>query len=152
MLAFVKNRGLQIRDLFITHTHEDHVACLRDIVDATKARIFSPELEPLPNATPVRAGQDFRLGNLVLEARLTNGHSRGGTSYVVRGLLVPVVVVGDSLFAGSMGGAQSDYQKAMKNNLEEILTLPPQTVICPGHGPMTTVENERVHNPFLANR
>jgi len=152
MLAFVKTRGLQIRDLFITHTHEDHVACLRDIVDATKARIFSPELEPLPNATAVRAGQEFRVGNLALEARLTNGHSRGGTSYVVRGLLVPAVVVGDSLFAGSMGGAQADYQKAVKNNLEQILSLPPQTVICPGHGPMTTVENERASNPFLAKK
>jgi glyoxylase-like metal-dependent hydrolase (beta-lactamase superfamily II) len=152
MLGFVEARGLRIRDLFVTHTHEDHVACLRDIVDATKARIFSPELEPLPNATAVRAGQEFRVGNLALEARLTNGHSRGGTSYVVRGLLVPVVVVGDSLFAGSMGGAQADYQKALKNNLEQILTLPPQTVICPGHGPMSTVENEQANNPFLAKK
>lgn len=152
LLAFVKDRGLQIRDLFITHTHEDHVACLRDIVDATMAAVFSPELEPLPHASPVRAGEDFRVGKLVLEARLTNGHSRGGTSYVISGLLVPVVVVGDSLFAGSMGGAQTDYQKALKNNLEQILTLPPPTLICPGHGPMTTVENERIHNPFLAKR
>jgi hypothetical protein len=51
-----------------------------------------------------------------------------------------------------MGGAQADYQKAVKNNLEQILTLPPQTVICPGHGPMTTVENERAGNPFLAKK
>jgi glyoxylase-like metal-dependent hydrolase (beta-lactamase superfamily II) len=51
-----------------------------------------------------------------------------------------------------MGGAPNAYEQARKNNREKILSLPPETIICPGHGPMTTVANERVHNPFFAKR
>jgi hydroxyacylglutathione hydrolase len=54
------------------------------------------------------------------------------------------------LFAGSMGGAPNDYQKALHNNLEKLLSLPEDTLVCPGHGPLTTVANEREHNPFFA--
>src|SRR5437879_11457059 len=53
----------------------------------------------------------------------------------------------DSLFAGSMGGGSVSYEDAMRNNLEKILSLPDETIICPGHGPMTTVGEEKVHNP-----
>ena len=58
--------------------------------------------------------------------------------------------MGDSLFAGSMGGGNVSYQDALQNNLEKILTLPDETIICPGHGPMTTVGEEKEHNPFFA--
>jgi glyoxylase-like metal-dependent hydrolase (beta-lactamase superfamily II) len=98
----------------------------------------------------VREGDQFRLGKLRIEARLTNGHSPGGTSYIVHGLKATIAVVGDSLFAGSMGGAPNDYQKALRNNLEKLLSLPDDTLICPGHGPLSTVKNEREHNPFFA--
>jgi len=60
--------------------------------------------------------------------------------------------VGDSLFAGSMGGGNVSYQDALRNNLEKILTLPDSTIICPGHGPMTTVAQEKQHNPFFAGK
>jgi glyoxylase-like metal-dependent hydrolase (beta-lactamase superfamily II) len=60
--------------------------------------------------------------------------------------------VGDSLFAGSMGGGAVSYEDALKNNLEKILTLPDNTVICPGHGPMTTVGEEKEHNAFFAGK
>jgi glyoxylase-like metal-dependent hydrolase (beta-lactamase superfamily II) len=63
-----------------------------------------------------------------------------------------VAVVGDSLFAGSMGGGNVSYADALRNNLEKILTLPDETIICPGHGPMTTVGEEKVHNPFFAGK
>jgi glyoxylase-like metal-dependent hydrolase (beta-lactamase superfamily II) len=98
----------------------------------------------------VREGDQFRLGSLRIEVKLTNGHSPGGTSYVVRGLKTPVAIVGDSLFAGSMGGAPNEYQKALRNNEEKLLALPENTLICPGHGPLTTVGDELVHNPFFA--
>ncbi len=64
----------------------------------------------------------------------------------------PVAIVGDSLFAGSMGGGNVSYEDALRNNLEKILTLPNETIICPGHGPMTTVGEEKVHNPFFAEK
>jgi hydroxyacylglutathione hydrolase len=150
LLAFVDSAGLTVKYLFLTHTHQDHVAELGAIVKKTHAEIFSPELEPLPRTKTVREGDQFRLAELQIEARLTNGHSPGGTSYVVRGLQHPVAVVGDSLFAGSMGGAPNDYPKALRNNLEKLLSLPEDTLVCPGHGPLTTVANEREHNPFFA--
>jgi hydroxyacylglutathione hydrolase len=150
LLAFVDSAGLTVKYLFLTHTHQDHVADLGAIVKRTPAEVFSPELEPLPRTKTVREGDQFRLAELRIEARLTNGHSPGGTSYVVHGLQHPVAVVGDSLFAGSMGGAPNDYQKALRNNLEKLLSLPEDTLVCPGHGPLTTVANEREHNPFFA--
>jgi hydroxyacylglutathione hydrolase len=150
LLASVDAEKLLVKYLFLTHTHHDHVADLGAIVKRIRAEIFSPDLERLPETKIVREGDQFRLGKLRIEAKLTNGHSPGGTSYVVHGLQNTVVVVGDSLFAGSMGGAPNDYQKALRNNAEKLLTLPGDTLVCPGHGPLTTVANEREHNPFFA--
>jgi hydroxyacylglutathione hydrolase len=150
LLKFVESEKLTVKYLFLTHTHQDHVADLGAIVKATHAEILAPALERVADAKVVREGDQFRLGRLRIEARLTNGHSPGGTSYIIHGSRVPVAVVGDSLFAGSMGGAPNDYQKALRNNIEKILSLPPETLICPGHGPLTTVANEKAHNPFFA--
>jgi hydroxyacylglutathione hydrolase len=150
ILKFVYSEKLSVKYLFLTHTHQDHVADLGAIVKTTHAEIFAPDLERVADGKVAREGDQFRLGKLRIEARLTNGHSPGGTSYIIRGLQVPVAVVGDSLFAGSMGGAPNDYQKALRNNVEKILSLPPETLICPGHGPLTTVANEKDHNPFFA--
>jgi hydroxyacylglutathione hydrolase len=150
LLAFVDSATLTVKYLFLTHTHQDHVADLGVIVKRTHAEIFGPALERMPETKVVREGDQFRLGKLRIEAKLTNGHSPGGTSYVVHGLQTTVAIVGDSLFAGSMGGAPNDYQKALRNNAEKLLSLPEDTLICPGHGPLTTVKNEREHNPFFA--
>ena len=57
-------------------------------------------------------------------------------------------LVGDALFASSMGGGLVSYADALATNRKEIFTLPGNTVICPGHGPMTTVGEEKAHNPF----
>jgi hydroxyacylglutathione hydrolase len=150
LLKFVASEGLTPKYLFLTHTHQDHIADLAAIVKKTHVEIFSPDLERLPETKIVREGDQLRLGKLRIEARLTNGHSPGGTSYIVHGLQNTVALVGDSLFAGSMGGAPNDYQKALRNNVEKLLSLPGDTLICPGHGPLTTVANEREHNPFFA--
>jgi len=150
LLQAVNAERLGVKYLFLTHTHQDHVAELGAIVQKTHAEVYAPDLERVAEAKVAREGDQFRLGKLRVDVRLTNGHSPGGSSYVIHGLQVPVVVVGDSLFAGSMGGAPNDYQKALRNNVEKILSLPPETLICPGHGPLTTVANERKHNPFFS--
>ena len=147
--AIRDRRDLKVESIFITHTHEDHVAALKDIAAKTSARVFGPSRELVSGATTVEEGNRFQIGKLKVEARLTNGHSPGGISYIVEGLRVPVAIVGDSLFAGSMGGAPNAYSLALKNNREKLMTLPPDTVLCPGHGPMTTVGEERQHNPFV---
>jgi glyoxylase-like metal-dependent hydrolase (beta-lactamase superfamily II) len=106
----------------------------------------------VPGAEPIEEGKRFRLGNLQIDTRLTWGHSPGGMTYVVTGLARPIAIAGDSLFAGSMGGGNVSYRDALQNNLEKILTLPDETIICPGHGPMTTVGEEKRHNPFFAGK
>jgi hydroxyacylglutathione hydrolase len=98
----------------------------------------------------ISEGRKFDVGKLDVESRLTWGHSRGGMTYVVRGLAGLVAIVGDSLFAGSMGGGMISYDDALRNNLEKILSLPDETILCPGHGPLTTVGEEKHHNPFFA--
>ena len=81
---------------------------------------------------------------------LTVRHSPGGITYIVRGLAHPVAVVGDAVFAGSMGGGGISYEDALFTNKKEIFALPNDTIICPGHGPLTTVGEELKHNPFYA--
>ena len=56
---------------------------------------------------------------------------------------MPVAVVGDAIFAGSMGGGIVSYEDALRTNREKIMTLPNKTVLCPGHGPMTTIAEEK---------
>jgi glyoxylase-like metal-dependent hydrolase (beta-lactamase superfamily II) len=73
-------------------------------------------------------------------------------TFVATGLARPIAIVGDSLFAGSMGGGTVSYKDAVRNNLEKILTLPDETIICPGHGPMTSIGEEKKHNPFFAGK
>jgi glyoxylase-like metal-dependent hydrolase (beta-lactamase superfamily II) len=67
----------------------------------------------------------------------------------VRGLARPVAIVGDAIFAGSMGGGGISYADALRTNREEILSLSDDTIVCPGHGPMTTVGEEKRNNPFF---
>ena len=70
-------------------------------------------------------------------------------TYVVRGLPRTLAIVGDAIFAGSMGGGGVSYKDALQTNRENILTLPDETVICPGHGPLTTVGEQKRVNPFF---
>jgi glyoxylase-like metal-dependent hydrolase (beta-lactamase superfamily II) len=88
------------------------------------------------------------VGGLQIEARQTSGHAAGGITYVVTGLAHPVAVVGDALFAGSMGGGMVSFPEALSTNRKQIFTLPDDTVVCAGHGPLTTVGEEKRHNPF----
>ncbi len=150
MLRFASHHKLNVQLILLTHAHPDHVADLPALREETGADVFTPAREPVPGAEPIDEGKKFRLGNLEIDTRLTWGHSPGGMTYFVTGLTRPVAIVGDSLFAGSMGGGNVSYRDALQNNLQRILTLPDETVICPGHGPMTTVGEEKRHNPFFA--
>jgi glyoxylase-like metal-dependent hydrolase (beta-lactamase superfamily II) len=150
MLDFLRRENLALHCILLTHAHGDHVFDLDRLKSKTKAPAFISRREPMDGAEPFDAGREFRVGALRIETRLTWGHSRGGITYVVHGLARPVAVVGDAMFAGSMGGGMISYQDALKTNREQILTLPDDTILCPGHGPMTTVGEEKIHNPFFA--
>ena len=71
---------------------------------------------------------------------------------MIGGLAQPVAVVGDALFAGSMGGPNTSYGDCLRTNREEILSLPSETILCPGHGPLTKVALELKNNPFFAGK
>src|SRR5436189_221300 len=150
-------RGLRISDsklavklILLTHAHSDHIADLPRLREETGGQVFAPAREPVPGAESIEEGKRFRLGKLEIDTRLTWGHSRGGMTYLVTGLGHPIAIVGDSLFAGSMCGGNVSYDDALQNNLGKILTFPDETIICPGNGPMTTVVDEKGHNPFFA--
>jgi len=150
MVRVAKGKKLNLKLIFLTHAHSDHVADLPRLREETGAQVFTPARESVPGAESIDEGKQFRVGNLKIDTRLTWGHSSGGMTYVVNGLAPPIAIVGDSIFAGSMGGGNVSYDDALRNNLEKILTLPDETIICPGHGPMTTVGEEKQHNPFFA--
>jgi len=152
MVHFANRHKLNVQLILLTHAHADHVADLPCLREETGADVFTPTREPVPGAEAIDEGKSFPLGNLKIDTRLTWGHSPGGMTYVVTGLARPIAIVGDSLFAGSMGGGNVSYQDALRNNLEKILTLSDETIICPGHGPMTTVGEEKQRNPFFAGK
>lgn len=141
----IKELGLNLRYLFLTHTHADHVA---DIATVNAPEILISELETHSDAQNFTPGQQWKLGGLSIGSRTTWGHSKGGTTYVIEGLVKPVAIVGDALFASSMGGGAVSYVDALATNRSQIFTLSDETVVCPGHGPMTTVGEEKAHNPF----
>jgi hydroxyacylglutathione hydrolase len=150
MLKRIHDEKLSVKLILLTHAHPDHIEDLDRLKEKTRAPVFISERESAPGAQSFAEGKHFQVGTLDIETRLTWGHSPGGTTFVVTGLSRPVAVVGDSLFAGSMGGGGVSYADAVKNNLEKILILPNDTIICPGHGPMTSVGEEKKHNPFFA--
>src|SRR3954447_8108298 len=150
MLKRIEKEELKTKLILLTHAHPDHVADLARLREGTRAPVYISDREPEEGAESIPEGKHFKVGTLAIEARLTSGHSPGGITYVVTGLARPIAIVGDSLFAGSMGGGNVSYQDALKNNREKILTLPDETIVCPGHGPLTTVGKERRDNPFFA--
>ncbi len=147
----VEKNNLKLTTLCITHTHADHVAVLDDVMAMYKPKLYAPKGEPVPNATLIEEGAEIRIGPLRTTTLLTDGHSPGHITYVVsgqEGWPAPVGLVGDAIFAGSMGGGAVSYPRLRKNVQGKILVLPAATLLCPGHGPTTTVEEELQHNPF----
>jgi hydroxyacylglutathione hydrolase len=152
MLDFIKEEKLIMLYVFLTHTHDDHIADLDRLACTSKATVWASESEPAPFHGSLRFKENatFTMGSITVKTLLTSGHSPGQTTYFVTGLNWPLAIVGDSLFASSMGGSEDHYAEQYDNNLKKILTLPRDTVIAPGHGPLTTLAQEKKHNPFFA--
>lgn len=147
--SLVQALGLNVKQLFLTHTHPDHIAATTRIKRWGSVTARTYEKEAAPHADSFAMGEQFQIGGLRVSTRLTWGHSPGGVTYYVEGLERPIAIVGDALFAQSMGGGVVSYEAALETNRKEIFTLPNEAIMCPGHGPMSSVGEEKAHNPFF---
>lgn len=153
MLATIESDRLRLRYILITHNHSDHVADLARLTEAhPDAEIWSHRAEPIdhPRAQYFEEGAHFHVGSLAVKTLLTSGHSSGQTTFFVKGLSWPLAVIGDSLFASSIGGSPTHYRDQLHNDRRKIFTLPKDSVLAPGHGPLTTLAQEKRHNPVFA--
>jgi glyoxylase-like metal-dependent hydrolase (beta-lactamase superfamily II) len=152
ILECIAENRLQLRHVFITHSHYDHVEGLPQIREAfPKARLHTGS-RSAPVDQRNKPNEIIHLGGLRITHRETPGHADDGVTYLVGNWQEDaphVAMVGDAIFAGSMGNGNGQWDLARQKIREQILTLPPQTLICPGHGPLTTVAEEKEHNPFF---
>jgi glyoxylase-like metal-dependent hydrolase (beta-lactamase superfamily II) len=152
ILDCIAENRLQLRHVFITHSHYDHVEALPKIREAfPKARLHSGS-KNAPVDQRNKPSEIVHLGGLRITHRETPGHAEDGVTYIVGNWQEDaphVAIVGDAIFAGSIGRGNQSWDLARQKVREQILALPPETLICPGHGPLTTVAEEREHNPFF---
>jgi len=166
----VEQTDLEIGSIIVTHAHIDHVGAVAALVDEYACPVLMhAEAEPMLRQLPTQAmmmGLRFgkvptvdrniedeevlEVGDLGLRSLYTPGHAPGHLAFHVedRGL----VLSGDSLFAGSVGRVDlpgGSMEVLMRSIEERLLTLPYDTDVYPGHGPRTTIGNERASNPFL---
>ena len=151
-IRLIQEEQLNLTHLFLTHGHPDHIAGLEGLRSQyPKVRLHTDS----PSAPPQhknRRNDCIHVGSLRVSNRLTPGHADDGVTYLVGNWpedAPHVAIVGDAIFAGSMGGATAHFEDARRHVREQILVLPPHTLVCPGHGPLTTVAEERAQNPFF---
>jgi hydroxyacylglutathione hydrolase len=161
----VKERGLTIKSIVITHTHPDHIGAVAAVKEATKAEVCVHADEAGNLAAPARfgpggqsqgvtaerllkGGDSIKFGKMSLLVVHTPGHSPGGICLFGEG----VVFTGDTLFNSSIG--RSDFPGGSQSQLltsihTKLMVLPAGTPVYPGHGPESTIGNEKSMNPFL---
>jgi glyoxylase-like metal-dependent hydrolase (beta-lactamase superfamily II) len=152
ILDTLAEERLELRHIFITHSHYDHVHALGEIRAAQPDARLHTSSKNAPAKQRNQPGEIVSLGGLRITHRETPGHAADGVTYVISGWpdrAPDVAIVGDAIFAGSMGRGNDSWDLARQKVREQILTLPPETLLCPGHGPLTTVTEERTHNPFF---
>ncbi len=144
----------QLDAVLLTHIEREHAGGLCDVV----ARFgVSEALIPVgakaPCGRPFGEGETRRFGAIEVSAFTTPGHAAQHNCYLVRSATardsVAVLISGDLVFAGSVGGAYFSHEQLQSNLRRMLATVSPRTVLAPGHGPLTTVENELRYNPFV---
>ena len=168
IMAIVTKHGLNVDMIINTHGHFDHIGGNKELKEKTSAEllvhrhdssllvqaretaaIFGMSATPSPEPTRELVGREqLTVGEMTLRVLHTPGHSRGGICLYTEGH----VFVGDTLFAGSVGRTdlpEGDYSQLIASIKEQLMTLPDDTKVYPGHGPATTVGHEKQNNPFL---
>lgn len=152
IIELIQDNQLQLRHLFITHSHRDHIGAL----DAVREKFPKIKIHSSTKGIPVdqrnRANDFIHLGSLRITHRDTPGHAEDGVTYIIGTWpedAPHVAIVGDALFAGSIGRGNQSWTLAKEKVQNQIFSLPAETLVCPGHGPFTTVRQEKAHNPFF---
>ncbi len=145
--AFLSAIEARLVGVFLTHLHWDHDAGLDSILRRHNVPVYS-STGTTSNGKAVGEGDSLPLGKLNTRVLRTSGHTPNSITLVVENRFA---FVGDALFAGSIGGTSGAAAKneEMDNIQKKIFTLPDDLLICPGHGPMTTVGIEKNGNPFF---
>jgi len=170
VLALIGKHNLQVKQIVITHAHIDHVGGAMKLRAATGAPILLNQNDSvllkmlgiqaawLGMHAPGKVEIDHsigesdkvRAGPLVAQVLHTPGHTEG--SVCVYFALERKLIAGDTLFAGSIGRTDlpgGSFDKIIRSLHNKVLALPDETVVVPGHGPLTTIGHERESNPFL---
>jgi hydroxyacylglutathione hydrolase len=170
ILSRLQKHGLTLRQIIVTHAHIDHVGGAASLKKVTGAPVFlnKNDLEllgamemqagwlgvPTPEVAPPDASADDRtrigLATLPAEVIHTPGHTPGSICLLFSGQ--NLLFAGDTLFAGSIGRTDlpgGDGRQILRSLRERLLVLPDTTRVLPGHGPETTIGEERQSNPFL---
>ena len=166
----VEETGLDIGSIIVTHAHIDHVGGVISLADEYSCPVLMhEESEPLLEGLPTQAmmmgirfgkvptvdryvgdEETLEVGDLRLRSLYTPGHAPGHLAFYVED--EGLVLSGDALFAGSVGRVDlpgGSMEVLMRSIEERLLTLPDETIVYSGHGPRTTIGNERTSNPFL---
>lgn len=152
IFRLIEENKLDLKHIFLTHTHEDHIAALAQVRErAPKARLHSNSKAAPPDQRN-RANDFIHLGSLRITNRETPGHAEDGVTYIIGNFpedAPNVAIVGDCIFAASIGRGFVSTELLKQKVREQIFTLPDETLICPGHGPFTTIGEEKRNNPFF---
>jgi hydroxyacylglutathione hydrolase len=157
LLREVGKRGLRVTTVLVTHTHNDHIEGVGEVVAQTGAVVVVSPREAARIERDAKTlvdavdGADIAIGRRGLRALDTPGHTVGGTCYLADGY----IVTGDLLFVGGCG--RTDFQggdtSAMWRSLQRVAALPEETRVYPGHDygptPTSTIGHERETNRFL---
>lgn len=169
ILAAVEATGLSIKYILNTHAHFDHILANAELVEATGAPValhpldlplwqqgggaafFGLDVPWVPDPDMELAeGDEITFGTHTLKVLFTPGHSPGHVSFYEAD--AGVIFDGDVLFAGGIGRADlpgGSYETLMASINEKLMVLPDETIVCSGHGPTTTIGQERAGNPWL---
>ena len=158
MLETLAKRKLRLRAICLTHGHSDHADGIDAILKAHPVPVYlgPDDLDLLswrPSQDVLHVPKEdgtLQVGGLRLRFMPTPGHTPGGVCYRLEQAGAPMCFVGDTLFAGSIGRSNPAglYQTHLASVRQRVLALSPDTRLFPGHGPATTVHEERLHNPF----
>ena len=153
-LTYLEQENLNLEAICITHQHKDHTYALDAYRSAfPQVSIYAARVLPkIVESKVIQLDTSYSFGRFTLRALATPGHTEDGLSFAISGLERPLIIVGDALFAHSQGGTHSQeaYRSALYSNRKQILSQGRESVLAPGHGPLTTVAHELKYNPFYA--